>query len=154
MKNLLTIVCCLCLSLYSIRSSAQQNDAPVNKPDLNKPRLFKLSPQKISIQTDEITGLLSTAVGEPILLNLPSFRFEGNVISAISKYENKIQTVVIRSSNFEGATLTISRITDEAGNIKYAGRIISMKSGDLYELKQVENGFALVKNDYNRVVVE
>ena len=154
MKNLFTLACCVCLSFFSFRSSAQQTNLPINEPDQHKPELFKQSPKKVAIQAEEMTSLLATSVGEPIDLNLPSFHFEGTVIAAVSKYANKIQSVVIRSSNYEGATLTLSRITDEAGRISYAGRIISLKSGDLYELKQVDNGFALIKNSYNRVVVE
>ena len=154
MKNLRTIACCFSLSLYCITSSAQQKTIPLNEPDLNKPELFKQSPDKIPLEVFEVASLLTTPVGESVVLDLPSFRFEGNVISAVSKYSNSMQSVVIRSSNYEGATLTVTRTADKSGNISYTGRIISMKNGDLYELKQVDYGFALVKNKFYKVVVE
>lgn len=154
MKNLITIACCISLSLYSISSSAQQKDIPINEPDLKKPELFRQSPEKISIHAEDLTFLLATAVGETVVLSLPSFRFEGNVVSAVSKYSNAIQSVVVRSSNFEGATLTISRITDETGKTFFTGKIISLKHGDLYELKLVDNGFAFLKNSYYKVINE
>lgn len=154
MKNLRTIVCCFSLSLYCITTSAQQKPIPLNEPDLNKPELFKQSPDKIPLEVFEVASLLTTHVGEPVVLDLPSFRFEGKVISSVSKYSNSMHSVIIRSSNYEGATLTITRTADESGNISYTGRIISLKNGDLYELKQVDYGFALVKNKSYKVIVE
>lgn len=154
MKNLRTISYCLSFVLCSIAAAAQHNDIPLNEPDLNKPELFRQSPERISLETFDLTRLLTTQVGEPIVMNLPSFRFEGTVISTVSKYGNTIQSVVIRSMNYEGATLTITRSIDESGNSMYRGRILSMKHGDLYELKQVDNGFALVKNKFYSVVNE
>ena len=154
MKNLRTIACCFSFSLCALASSAQQNDIPVNAPDLNKPELFQQSPEKVTVDASQIAALLVSPVGEPVVMNLPSFHFEGKVISAVSKYANSMQSVVIRSSNFEGATLTLTRVTDASGNISYTGRILSMKHGDLYQLKQVDNGLALVKNKFYSVVSE
>lgn len=154
MKNLRTIACCVSISILSLAASAQPNEIPLNEPDLKKPELFKQQPEKVAVDVLHISTLLNTQVGEPILLNLPSFRFEGTVIAAVSKYNNSIQSVVVRSTNYEGATLTVSRTSDENGNIMYTGRIISMKHGDLYQLKQEESGLALVKNKFYSVINE
>ena len=154
MKNLRTVAFCLSLSLYSLASSAQQKDIPLNEPDQKKPELFKQTPDKVSVDALQIASLLIMPVGEPVILDFPSFHFEGNVVSTVSKYSNSMQSVVIRSTNFVGATLTVTKVTDQTGNISYTGRIISMQHGDLYELKQSGNGLALVKNKFNNLVVE
>ena len=154
MKNLCTIACIACLAIFSVNASAQQSDIPLNEPDTKKPALFDQKPDRVVVEPFQITSLLTAQVGEPIVLNLPSFRFEGNVISSVSKYENSIQSVVIRSTNYNGAIMTVTRAADENGNPFYTGRILSKNHGDLYELKRVDNGFALVKNKYNNVVME
>ena len=154
MKNLRTVACCLTFAFCALNSSAQRNDVPLNEPDLNKPELFRQSPEKIAIDAVQLASLLVSPVGEPVVISLPSFRFEGNVISTVSKYSNTMQSVVIRSTNYDGATLTITKIIDASGTISFTGRILSMKHGDLYELKQVENGLALVKNKFYKVVNE
>ena len=154
MKNLRIILCCVIMSVYCMQASAQQPSIPINEPDEKRPELFHMQPEKVPVQVPKIVSLLNASVGQPVVLNLDNFIFEGQVISAVTKYANAIQSVVVKSTNFPGATLTISRTTDETGNIKYTGRIISMKHGDVYQLKQVGNGLALVKEKYNRVVVE
>jgi hypothetical protein len=83
-----------------------------------------------------------------------TFRFTGKVVSAVSKYQNSIVSIVVRSTNFAGASLTISKITNEDGTITYRGRIISRQHGDLYELKQVNNNYVLIKRKYYDLVNE
>lgn len=154
MKNLRTIACCLSLSLFGLAASAQQKEIPLNEPDLNKPELFRQSPDMIALESAQVSSLLSSSVGEPVVISLPSFRFEGTVISTVSKYASSIESVVIRSSNFQGATLTLTKITEPSGNISYTGRILSMSHGDLYQLKQVDNALVLVKNKFYSLVNE
>jgi hypothetical protein len=43
--------------------------------------------------------------------------------------------VVIRSEVFNGARLTVSKITNPDGSIRYSGRIISFKHGDCMNWK-------------------
>ena len=154
MKNLRTIACCLSITFCSLATSAQLTDIPFHEPDMNKPELFHQSPDKISIEVPQLSNLVNAVVGDPVVIDLPSFRFEGTVISSVSKYSNTMQSVVVRSTNHTGATFTLTRITEANGNIRYSGRILSMNHGDLYQLKQVDNGLALVKNKLHKVVNE
>ena len=140
MKNLRTIACCFSFSLFALAASAQQQDIPLNQPDLSKPELFSQAPEKVALESSQIAVLLSASVGEPVVISLPSFRFEGTVISTVSKYH--------------GATLTLTKITEPSGNISYTGRILSMNHGDLYQLKQVNNELLLVKNKFYSLVNE
>ncbi|MBC7874456.1 MAG: hypothetical protein H7Y01_10690 [Ferruginibacter sp.] len=157
MKNLRTLALCVSLSLITLCGSAQNGDIPINEPDLNKPELFKTLPASIPVSKDQLVSLLDYQVGSPVSLNLSAasaFRFEGNVIASVSKYENSIQSVIVRSTNYPGARLTLSRITDDKGNITYTGRILSREHGDLYELKNTDNQFVLVKRKYNSLLNE
>jgi hypothetical protein len=158
MKNLRTIAVCLSVTLYSFCSSAQTgNTVKVNEPNYNKTKLFQELPEKIQVSMDNISGLFNGEVGRTVSLNLSgdeSFLFSGDVVSTVSKYENSIQSVVVRSTNYPGARLTVSKITDANGNISYTGRIISMQHGDLFELKNDNNQFVLVKRKFHDLVNE
>lgn len=154
MKNLRILGCCISISLFSLSVSAQQeNKAPVNEPNEKKPLLFSDLPSNIDVQTDRLSSLFAAEPGQAVTLDLPSFRFEGLVMSVVTKYENTIQTIIVRSTNYDGARLTLSRINGPEG-INYTGRIISMQHGDLYELKQVKSNLALVKSKFNTLVTE
>ena len=157
MKSLRTSVLCAAIVLCSISSFAQDQQAPVNEPNLNKPRLFSNLPDKIKLNITDFNALLGTPLGNSTRLNLStdnSLRFEGEVISAVSKYDNKIQTVVIRSSNFNGANLTLSRIVGSDGQVKYRGRIVSFAHGDLYELENLNGQYQLVKKNFYDLINE
>lgn len=158
MKHLRTSAVCASLMLYSLCSSAQSADKiPVNEPDYNKTKLFQAIPENVPVSLDNITTLFQSAVGTAVGINLSeelTFRFEGTVVSQVSKYNNTIESVVVRSSNYAGARLSLSRITAADGSIAYTGRIVSMQHGDLFELKQTNNQFTLVKRNFHDLVNE
>ena len=158
MKNLRTIAVCVSITLYSLSSSAQTGDViPLNEPNLNKPKLFQNLPDNIPVRMDNIISLFGIGVGQQVSMSMSDvtpFQFEGNVVSAVSKYENSIQSVVVKSTNYPGARFTISKITDENGNISYRGRILSMQHGDMYELKGDNNQFILIKRKFYDLVNE
>lgn len=157
MKNLRTAALCVSISLYCLSSVAQTGDIPINEPNLNKPKLFQNLPDIIPVKMNNITVLMGAEVGRPVSLSLSDatvFQFEGIIVSSVSKYENTIQSIVIRSTNFPGATLTVSRITDDTGNISYIGRMLSMQHGDMFELKNENSQFLLVKRKFYDLVNE
>ena len=157
MKNLRTAALCATISLYCLSSVAQTGDIPINEPNLNKPKLFQNLPDIIPVKMNNITVLMGAEVGRPVSLSLSDatvFQFEGISVSSVSKYENTIQSIVIRSTNFPGATLTVSRITDDTGNISYIGRMLSMQHGDMFELKNENSQFLLVKRKFYDLVNE
>ena len=157
MKNLRTAALCVSISLYSLSSVAQTGDIPINEPNLNKPKLFQNLPDIIPVKMNNITVLMGAEVGRPVSLSLSDatvFQFEGIIVSSVSKYENTIQSIVIRSTNFPGATLTVSRITDDTGHISYIGRMLSMQHGDMFELKNENSQFLLVKRKFYDLVNE
>ncbi len=159
MKNLRTSVLCACIALTSLGAFAQgtTDPVPVNEPDYNKPKLFANLPDQVQLNTDDLASLFSNPVGSPAGIRLSDdarLRFEGVVVSSGSKYNNSIVSVVIRSSNFSGANLTISRVTLDDGATVYRGRILSLHNGDLYELQQREGRYYFVKRNFYDLVNE
>lgn len=157
MKNLRTSLLCVCITLYSLCSFAQNQTIPINEPDYNKPKLFQNLPDNISVSVDKLNSLLDNPVGRGINMNLSDksqFQFEGQVVSVASKYENSIRSVVIRSTNYNGAMLTLSRITNADGTITYAGRLMSFQHGDLFELQTKDGNLILVKKNFYDLVNE
>jgi hypothetical protein len=108
MKNLRTQVLCLFAMLFSLCSFAQSEKDPINQQDLNKPKLFSNLPDRIPVSIEKINDLLNALVGNSTSLKVnesSSFQFDGEVVSKATKYDNRIQSVIIRSTNFNGAGL-------------------------------------------------
>jgi hypothetical protein len=61
---------------------------------------------------------------------------------------------VIRSGNFNGATLTLSSSAQPDGAVKFTGRIISFKHGDAYELQNQNDQYILIKRNYYELINE
>lgn len=157
MKNLRTALMCLCTVLIAVAASAQNNDSPVNEPDMNKPKLFNNLPNKIILEKVVINNVLTKQPGQSadIIFSADnSVRFEGTIASSSSKYDNTVNTIVLRSTNYPGATLSITRITKEDGGFSYTGRLLSLKHGDLFELKEIDGSLVLLKKNYYDLVNE
>lgn len=159
MKNLRTAALCASAILWTLCSFAQQVKPPVNEPDYNKPRLFDHLPDSIPVSLAEINTLINAEVGRTTSLrtgssNPSALHFDGEVVSTTNKYNDQIKSVVIRSSNFNGARFTLSRITKSDGVVSYTGRIISFQHGDLYELQNQDGQLILVKRNFYDLVNE
>lgn len=159
MKNLRTIALCASISLYSLCTTAQSVTIPINEPDLNKPELFRSLPDNIPVDMGNVNSLFGTVLGSTVNMSISAssssvFQMEGQVVSSVSKFDNKILSVVVRSTNYPGALLTISKVTDTGGNISYTGRIVSKQHGDLFELRNVNSEFVLVKKKYYDLINE
>jgi len=161
MKNLRTSVLCVCVTLYSLCAAAQKNvGVPINEPDYNKPKLFKNLPDNIPVSIDKINSLFSIQPGEPVdatlseASSLSSFQFKGQVISSGTKYNNTMQSIVISSSEYNGARFTITKVIDETGVTAFRGRIVSLQSGDLFELQNINGKYSLIKRNLYDMVSE
>lgn len=149
----------LFLLLMADQSFAQNKSVQVNEPDLKRPRLFTALPAELPVTTTDMEQLLLPAVAagrnEDLLKGEKKISsFVVNYVSATSKYENQVHSVVLRLKDFPGATLTLSSSTNPDGTVAYAGRIISFKHADMYELVQKGNGFFWKKRDFYEVVAE
>ena len=154
MKNHRICMLCLCIALFSLCSSAQNPSASVNQ-DNNNSAAFNNLPDIIPANIADLNTLLISPVGNNVRINLNSdlqFILEGQVVSISSKYENTMQSVVIRSTNFPGARLSFSKISKADGTISYTSRIINIQNGDLLELQNQNGQFVLIKKKLNDFV--
>lgn len=159
MKNLRTLMLYAYITLCSLFSAAQNQNFVLNEPDHNKPRIFDNLPEVIPVSIDNLNSLINSKPGESIntafSTDVRSIPFEGNVLSAVSKYDDKVQTVMIKSSNYIGATLYISKVITEDGTIKYNGRLMgSFQNGDIYVLRQKEGVLEFTKKNFYDVINE
>ncbi len=156
MKNLCTISMCVLLAISGITVNAQTR-IPLNEPDQNKPMLFSNLPEKIPVNTSDLDAYFTIQVGNSTQLNLVSGmnqKFEGNLVSRSDRSADGVQTAIIRSTNFNGARLTVTKRLNEDGSTTYLGRIISVQHGDLYELQNLQGQWFLVKKNYYDLVNE
>ena len=148
----------LSVTMFCATASAQdQKSATYREPDYNKPKLFTSLPEKIALNTDSIGTLFASATGKVININLGDKSlpgFEGKVVSVASKYDNQIQSIVVRSSNFNGATMTLSSTTMADGTTSYSGRIISFQHGDAYELQKKDDKYVFMKRSLYELMNE
>src|SRR5215212_3361569 len=142
MKNLCTSLLGLCLMLFTLCASAQT--IPINEPDYNKPKLFQDLPERIEFNPSNLLGLFQLQIGQSATIPLTAnFNLIGQVVSTANDHD--AISVVIRSTNRPGATLTFTKIKDSENNIKYIGRIISLQHGDSYEIIYENNQYSFKK---------
>jgi hypothetical protein len=155
MKILKTTAIGACFIVCTLHSSAQSNTIPLNEPDYNKPKLFADLPQKMTLRMSELESLFNLPVGAAVnTLFTEKFRFQGTVVSKSDAQDPTVKSIVLRSSNRQGATFTFTRRTNSDGSSTYLGRMISMQHGDAYELT-IENGtYVLNKTGYYDLVSE
>lgn len=153
MKNLAKGIICLSVFFVCIKTSAQT--PPVREPDMNRPSLFQNLPEKISCRINDLTAFLESEIGKSISFSFTnSLNFQGVVSSVASKFDNTLQSVVIRSTNFPGAALSFSKIIKEDGSVYYVGRILSFQHGDAYEISQENGQYFFVKKGFYDLVNE
>lgn len=161
MSYLKTTFIVLALCCVGIIANAQDNTTfiPVNEPDANMPKLFNTLPGQIPVSINNFNAAASGRKTKDAAVQLVAGKkmpiaFNGTVVSTTSKYDGAIETTIIRLTEYEGATLTLSTLTDKDGNKTYTGRIISMKHGDVYELQKINDEYQFVKKDFNLFVHE
>jgi len=152
MKYLKSGMVCLITVCISAVASSQQVITTHKEPE-NKPKLFRNIPDRVPVAATKLFPLISLKAGQVANISFSDkFIFKGTVASAVSKYDGAIQSTVIKSDDYPGATFTISRIKGPDGSITYRGRIVSFQHGDCFELK-LENGqFVLVKKSFEQMV--
>ena len=154
MKILKTGLLCLLLSLCAARASAQVIGAS-RHGTLKKPELFHDLPRRMDINAQSLAPLFRKEIGEDVMMPLASgFTLAGVVVSKSSTAEMQYKTVVIRSTNRPGATLTITGVRSKDGSIQYSGRMLSLKHSDAYEMKNEGGQLALEKKDLADLVSE
>ena len=153
MKNLVRGIICLSIFFICLETNAQT--PPVREPDTNRPTLFQNLPDKINCHINDLSALLQSETGSTVSIAFAdNINFQGVVSSVASKFDNSLQSIVIRSTNFPGAALSFSKIIKQDGTVSYAGRILSFQHGDAYEIS-LENGqYYFIKKGFYDLVNE
>ena len=147
------------LLFLSCATTSAQEVIPNSAPNYNKPKLFNSLPGKIAVEIKELDLIFSQsakftrdATARFTSKNLSSFN--GKISSAMSKYDNRIRSLVIHPSIFSGATFTLSSSTKSDGTIEYSGRIVNFAYGDAYQLKKQNDQYFLIKKNLYELVNE
>ncbi|NOT49799.1 MAG: hypothetical protein HOP10_00805 [Chitinophagaceae bacterium] len=159
MKNLRTSVLCACMILFSLCTVAQDQKIPINEQDKNKPHLFDHLPAKISFDPASFIGLGNKQTGSIISTDLSAdakttVMFEGKLVSSGSNENGNTQSIVVKSTNYPGATFSMSKVIKSDGTTTYSGRLMSFKHGDLYILQQTNGQYELIKKNFYDLVNE
>ena len=153
MKNLKTGIICLLFILACTVAEAQSD--LVREPDNHRPSLFQQLPQSLNCRLTNLQSLLELQPGQQVNINIAdNLNFQGVVASVANKEGGRINSVVIRSTNFKGAALSFSKVIKEDGSIQYAGRIISFQHGDAYEIQFEKGQYVLIKKGFYDLVNE
>jgi hypothetical protein len=144
MKNLVkAITLCLLASISFCTARSQAS------------RLFNDIPDSLLLSEQQIGSLFNLTAGSPVDLAVTdNFHLKGTIKSSIQKYEN-LKSLIIESSNYKGAMISLARRTEDDNSIVYVGRILSSKHDDGFELRKNESGqYYFRKIEVNNSIVE
>ncbi|HVE60820.1 MAG TPA: hypothetical protein VNA26_03325 [Chitinophagaceae bacterium] len=137
MKKLKSAAICVLLSIFCITTAAQISHS--SKADYEKPALFSDLPEKLDANITALEALFDLPAGQTIQIPFGrSFTLQGIIMSKSEANDINVKSVVIKSINRKGATLTFTRVRKN-GNFSYIGRMLSYHHSDAFEIK-LENG--------------
>ena len=127
MKTIGRILLYSLISLYAGSVSAQE-----------KQPAFKALPANITFSPGIFQQIFDADNNSAIQLTFSDqFTFGGMVMSNRKPYPN-LQTVIVKSAQFQNALLQFSKIIGADQQISYTGKIIPMNATDGYRLKKDE----------------
>ncbi len=151
MKNLATTALTVLLTFTAVTSFAQQR--PENRSSPAKPYLFSQYPKAINCTASQLNSFFSSRQGEKVNVSFDNtINLGGNIISNISKYSN-LQTVVVKLSQFNNISFTLSKIIDEDNQLVYAGHLFNPAYADGYELKKMDReNYQFIKIEMEKIL--
>jgi hypothetical protein len=136
--GVLFVTCCL--------HAEAQGRPPLTEPDYNKPKAFSDLPAKMNLRLTEVENLFSLPVGGTVNTKVTdNLKFNGTVVSKSDPQDNRLKTIVVKSSANPSITFTFSRIVNADGSYTYRGRIMGKNTGDGFEIVQENNTWYLQK---------
>lgn len=149
MKILKTGALCVLTCLCYVHSGAQQQQPSfASESAYNKPKIFTELPNKVPLNRPTLESLLSDEVGKKVAFTLgQGYQFQGIVVSKSDVADAHSKTVVVKATNRQGVTFTFTRLTNEDGTYSYAGRMLSFKHGDAFEITEDKGVLVLVKKE-------
>ena len=144
------VLLCVCF----MHASAQ-TEKTLNAPDRNRVPLFSDLPEQMMLQLSGLTDLFDLPIGSVVSTPVSeTFRINGSVVSKSDAADRQVQSVVVRSTNRKGATLTFTRKRNTDGTLSYSGRILSFQHGDAYEIVPQKGSYVLQKRNMHDLISE
>jgi len=142
------------ISCMLLCAAAHCQTAPLNQHPVEKPLLFAQLPEKISCTAASLENIFSAALNSNISLPFGTqLKIEGTVIARLAVTPEQL-SINIRCNNFQQALLNISRLTQPDGSFLYAGRIVSLKHGDVLLLWEENGQYAFIRQKQLLAMVE
>lgn len=147
------------LCLFCSFSLQAQEKAPLREPDYNKPKLFNSLPASMQVNKQDLLNIVSTSSQKNQEIKLPLAGgkvspFTGKIAYTVSGENQQLRTVAIQSTNFNGAVLMLSSITNTDGTVSFVGRIFSYQHGDAFELQEKNNQYHWIKKNIHEMMTE
>lgn len=153
MKYLKTGFICVFLILCFLRGTTQISHT--TKDEYRKPKLFADLPETMPLKVSVLNSILDFDKGRSVNLQLGSnFNYRGVVVSKSDPADVSLKSVVIKSINRQGATLTFTRTINNEGDLVFLGRILSFRHSDAYELKLQEGQYVFIKKRADEIFNE
>ncbi len=154
MKNLLQVAAIVATLFAFLPARAQYVPKEAQKQQTEKALLFAQLPPIFNMNTNLLQNIFTINAFEKIMIPVsPGIFFEGTVLEKV-RTNDHVVNMNIRSSNFAGALMTISKITFDDQTVNYLGRIINIRYSDAFVLKKVNGQFVFVKEKQAHVVTE
>ncbi|OJW02234.1 MAG: hypothetical protein BGO52_22900 [Sphingobacteriales bacterium 44-61] len=156
--RLLYILCLFCS--FSLQAQQAQEKAPLREPNYNKPKLFNSLPASMQVDKQDLLNIFSatsTQKNQEVKLTLATGKalpFTGKMEDVYSENNGQVRTVNVQSTNFKGAMLILSSVTDTDGTVSFVGRIFSYQHGDAFELQEKNNQYFWVKKNLHEMITE
>lgn len=149
----LTSVTLLTSVLFISQLSFGQQET-IREPDHNRPVQFSHLPDSLPCNISSIETLFPKGKGEPVAVQLADgFLFEGSV-SSQQAIDVSGASLVIRSTNYPGFILSLSRRPGIDGNPLIMGRLISFTHGDAFILQYKQGIYKWIKKRFYDLVNE
>jgi hypothetical protein len=140
MNTLKTIFCGYSL-LFSLALSAQEKSFPENIPYHTK----------IEVSSEALEKLFH-ASGTFTMKLAPSFTLTGSVQNRIEKTASV--TLLIKTENLQGASLSLSRSLRPDGSIQYTGHLLKLHDADGMLLFEKDNHYYFIRTEQRYLVSE
>lgn len=139
MKNLCPLGLLVACFLAAQSLSAQ----PVTKPGLDGAAFTKL-PGRIEFAQHALRKIPTAKLQEKISLQFGDVTFAGQVVEKIQR-SPEVLNMNIRLTNYPGALLTLSVVTDEDKTQRLVGRIVNPQADEVLVLTEENNRYFFVK---------
>jgi|GEM_PF-3540247 len=118
-----------------------------------KALLFAKLPEQFIVSNLWIEKLFAGPDSGAVKILLAANNYFEGVVTAKVQVNANVTNINIKSTNYDGAMLSLSKITREL-TTKYIGRIISIHYGDVFLLTQEDNTLYFRKKKQSVVITE